>query len=433
MELVKHETCEQYVARRLSEGWGIVSQKGNYLILSSPDGNILRSVDLRNDVETLRPDAVGDEESIPFETTGNGLHWQDVDEAEADGDTTRVSTDKTAAYDRDLYNIPEPAGSGTINSIKIYFRCRPLNPEKGYAKPSLKSNTTVTDGTEIFLESGDYVTHSQQWNTNPAPPGTDAWTWADIVALQIGVSLKALAGNYAYCTQVYVEVDYNPTVYQNVGQGILTIVQSLTLPSLSKVVGLGVLAIVGAIDSREMVFGLAGQGRVRMAGGLSFAKSFNLIVGQGAMAIIGMPNTIKRIHWLVGQSTLRIQGILKTTLDRILKILSLNATKNLNIICVPTGENNMPNFIAGETVICSIEVQDEERAPKDPTKGVKITITNPQGNIMVDEKDMSRDELGKYHYDYNSSPMDGVGTYEVKYTAIDGTRITMVKTSFTME
>ncbi|GAG76256.1 unnamed protein product, partial [marine sediment metagenome] len=53
MAISLHETCQQYVDRRLSEGWRIVSRKGYHLILSSPDGNILRPVDLRNDVETL--------------------------------------------------------------------------------------------------------------------------------------------------------------------------------------------------------------------------------------------------------------------------------------------------------------------------------------------------------------------------------------------
>ncbi|GAI32827.1 unnamed protein product [marine sediment metagenome] len=62
-------------------------------------------------------------------------------------------------------------------------------------------------------------TYSQQWPTKPAPPGTDAWTWDDIDALQIGVSLKApiYAAYQAMCTQVYVEVDYTPAAPPGLG------------------------------------------------------------------------------------------------------------------------------------------------------------------------------------------------------------------------
>ena len=54
---------------------------------------------------------------------------------------------------------------------------------------------------------------SEQWDTNPAD--SQAWEWADIDALQIGVSLKG-GGDFpesfhSECTQVYVEVDYTIT------------------------------------------------------------------------------------------------------------------------------------------------------------------------------------------------------------------------------
>lgn len=211
MAISLHETCKQYVARRLSEGWSIVSQKGYHLILSSPDGNILRPVDLRNDVETLRPNARGDECSISGQYGCDACpdHHTCVDEEFADGSSSRVQT-TSSTYERDLYNIENHSvGSGTINFIKIYFNCKSTGLGKGHAKPSLKSNSTVTDGNEIVLDI-TFIEYSQQWNTNPAPPGTDAWTWDDIDALQIGVLLKTI--DYAYCTHMYVEVDYGVAI-----------------------------------------------------------------------------------------------------------------------------------------------------------------------------------------------------------------------------
>jgi hypothetical protein len=159
------------------------------------------------DTETLRPNAAGDEESIYTATSGPGNHWQDVDEETPDDATTRVVS-PSLTYQRDLYNLPAHSeGSGTINFIKVYFRSKEdWVGVSCYAKPSLKSDSTITDGDEVEL-TGDWVTYSQQWSTNPAD--NEAWEWSDIDALQIGVSLKSTNTEYAaYCTQVYVEVDY---------------------------------------------------------------------------------------------------------------------------------------------------------------------------------------------------------------------------------
>lgn len=157
--------------------------------------------------ETLRPDAAGDETNLTIGGTGAAsTNWESVDEVTADENTTIVYTASTS-YLRDLYNLPASSGSGTINFIKVYARCYYYN-FTSYAKLSLKSNSTATDGGEVELTSS-YVTYSQQWNTNPAD--SSAWEWADIDALQIGVSLKAAGSSQSICTQVYVEVDYTAT------------------------------------------------------------------------------------------------------------------------------------------------------------------------------------------------------------------------------
>ncbi len=155
--------------------------------------------------ETLRPDATGDENSIQYPTADPTTHWNLVDEATPDEGTTTIYT-PSFTYERDLYNLPAHSiGSGTINSIKIYFRCRSQSGT-GYVKPSLKSDSVVTDGSEITFTSSTFATNSQQWNTNPAD--SESWEWADIDALQIGVSLKKDTSFAMICTQVYVEVDY---------------------------------------------------------------------------------------------------------------------------------------------------------------------------------------------------------------------------------
>ncbi len=241
-----HETCQQYVARRLSEGWKIISREGFNVVLQSPEG-IIRPVDLRNDVLTLRPSAAGSETSIDYQYPSGGEHWDKVDEADADDDTTYVNDDGMGVYVRDLYNIPDhTTETGTINFIRIYFRCKKESGiYNGYAKPSLRSNSTVTDGTQITLTTS-WVTYSQQWNTNPADD--EEWEWTDIDALQIGVSLKPYTPyGTVFCTQVYVEVDYSAAVAHE-----KTLTESLGLvdkvvkaPSVVKAEPLGLLDTYG--------------------------------------------------------------------------------------------------------------------------------------------------------------------------------------------
>lgn len=209
MVLILRETCQQYYNRRIKEGWKEISRDGYKVILLSPDGNIKREIDLRNDVLTLRPNASGDETNIESQYPDSGEHWDKVDEELADDDGTYVYTTR-AFYQRDLYKLPTVSGSGTINFIKIYFRARQY-PSWGFAyiRPSLKINSTVTDGTEIEL-TDTYTTYSEQWNNNPA--NGKAWEWADINTLQIGISMKIDTDipppPQARCTQVYVEIDY---------------------------------------------------------------------------------------------------------------------------------------------------------------------------------------------------------------------------------
>ena len=153
--------------------------------------------------EILRPNAAGDETNQ--EPKDSAPNYGNVDEATPDEDTTY---NRAAAGDdkRDLYNLPASSGEETINFIKVYFRCKRAGTfGNAYAYPAIKSDTTVTEGTQITLTSS-YATYSQQWNTNPADG--QAWEWSDIDALQIGTRLVGGTVREGRCTQVYVEVDY---------------------------------------------------------------------------------------------------------------------------------------------------------------------------------------------------------------------------------
>lgn len=161
-------------------------------------------------IEILRPNAAGDEENISNVTgDGVGTHYTTVDEETPDDDTTYVRN-KNTAYERDLYNIADnSAGSGTINSVTVYARCKGTLIEQASLKIAIKS-TSAHESAEKTITT-DWANYSEQWATNPDTGS--AWTWDEIDGLQIGISIRESSTQdwkYTYCTQVYVEVDYTP-------------------------------------------------------------------------------------------------------------------------------------------------------------------------------------------------------------------------------
>ena len=151
--------------------------------------------------ETLRPNAAGDETEWSYCT--GGAHWEAVDEETPDELTTKIYT--WTPPQRDLFNIPNHSeGSGTINKVTVFWRCKSNTTDGNYDKASIKTHGIVYDGDAKHLTS-DWQNFSQEWTVNPYT--SSAWTWDEIDALQIGV--KADSGqNWHYCTQVWVEVDY---------------------------------------------------------------------------------------------------------------------------------------------------------------------------------------------------------------------------------
>mgnify|MGYP001619977116 CR=1 FL=1 len=89
-------------------------------------------------------------------------------------------------------------------------------------------------------------------------------------------------------------------------------------------------------------------------------------------------------------------------------------------------------FDLGETVVCWRNVKDENGAYKDPATSMKITITDKNNVVIVNAVAMTKDATGKYHYDWDTAGLLD-GKYEVKYTATDGTRITIEENTVELE
>jgi hypothetical protein len=165
-------------------------------------------------IEILRPNAAGDEENINWASSGAGHHHEDVDEVTPDDSATQVGEGMVSAYCRDLYNIDNhSAGSGIINQVTVYARCRcSVTPSLATLKLAIKAGEgaaapdTVAESSEMTATL-DWAIYSKQWPTNPKTGS--AWTWDEIDNLQVGITAKRPQyGEATYITQVYLEVDY---------------------------------------------------------------------------------------------------------------------------------------------------------------------------------------------------------------------------------
>ncbi len=155
--------------------------------------------------EILRPNAAGDETNIPT-TGGMGTgHWGRV----SDEDDATYLANYNNIWTRDLYNLPSPSGSGVVNFVRIYIRIRSLI-EAGWRKTALKIDGSVYETGELVINNENWYTTFVTWNTNPKTGA--AWTFAELVGLQIGINLKAYTNpsGSVQVAEVWLHIDYTP-------------------------------------------------------------------------------------------------------------------------------------------------------------------------------------------------------------------------------
>jgi len=160
------------------------------------------------DTEILRPDAAGD-----YNQWGVTGATYDYEATSDELDTTDIYTGLVG--ERDLMSIQNHStGSGTINSVTIWFRAQVLNGGSGKEHAATYINTNAqyyTGGTNAIARATAWGEYSEAYNTNPQT--LQAWTWADVDALQAGViTLIQGGGEIIHVSKVWVVVDYTPEV-----------------------------------------------------------------------------------------------------------------------------------------------------------------------------------------------------------------------------
>ena len=187
--------------------------------------------------ETLRPNAAGDLTDITDQVPGSTFHWDKVDEAgvNGDGNTTYVRNKASSPTQIDLYNLPASSGAGEINKITLYFSVRSgfdVDSHRGAIKAGGTVTRTGWKNPATYFGLNTWGTYPHEWALNPTD--SEAWEWADIDDLQIGIWMVYSTVLVYACTQVYVEVDYTPVVNTTVTPTTIALSDAQFVPILKE-------------------------------------------------------------------------------------------------------------------------------------------------------------------------------------------------------
>ncbi len=156
--------------------------------------------------ETLRPNGAGIT-GIGNQFPNSTAHWDKVDEAVSDGDTTFVYPNVSGVWQTDVYALPSAvASSGVITGVTVFVTARNAFDSGGKARAAIRTHAANYNSDEYIL-GNDYIIYSYTWANNPNT--ASAWTWAEITDLQAGLGLREASGfNQPRGTQVYIIVNY---------------------------------------------------------------------------------------------------------------------------------------------------------------------------------------------------------------------------------
>ncbi len=170
---------------------------------------------------TLRPSAAGDLSGL-YVFPADGIHWNKVDEATPDEDTTYVHRyGGGTGTDEDNYTLDNLAGAAAIANVQVAARVRKIAQFTGLAGTTLIGLGVRIGGVSYYANSATsnesyfYLTRNYALN----PDTGVAWVQADINSLQscLRLAFTNLAGamgglTSARCTQLYIVVTYTPAI-----------------------------------------------------------------------------------------------------------------------------------------------------------------------------------------------------------------------------
>ncbi len=186
-------------------------------------------------------------------------------------------------------------------------------PQQTNYKICVKTEGAVHESSEMTIPTG-WATHSNTWTTNPEVGG--AWTWAQVDALQIGVSMRASIETQipTYCTQVYVEVDYTSGVTH---EGAATLSGTGTLAGIGRLIAIGKAALSGS-GTLAAIGAFIRYGQAALSGTGTLA-GIGLVFKLGAASLSGVGNlTASAVAIFAGKAALSGAGSLAASARSIL-------------------------------------------------------------------------------------------------------------------
>ena len=189
-----------------ASAWQPLLHKADAYGLQIGNTNTARARITRMITEILRPNT--DNQGIETQFPNTGAHWDKIDEATADGDTTYVSESRTtlSSY-RGSYGLTNTnlTGSSTISHVNVTFLCRSV-AHPGIGQPSLNIGSSTVFGIARSCPVSDtYSSHTQTL----AKPGGGSWTASNLNVLKAGFALGvSSSGGSVRVTQVYATIYY---------------------------------------------------------------------------------------------------------------------------------------------------------------------------------------------------------------------------------
>jgi len=157
---------------------------------------------------TLRPNGAGATQG--WDAEGGG--YDRVDEVSSDGDTTRLYTptdNKVATFALENHTTQR----GVISAVDVYINVKGVDPVSNSTQLALRTGGTDFFSSTKTYNNTSYHEETASWATNPNT--SNAWTWAEIDALEAG--MKRITGGGQAVTQVWVVVTYTSATIEQEG------------------------------------------------------------------------------------------------------------------------------------------------------------------------------------------------------------------------
>ncbi len=91
----------------------------------------------------------------------------------------------------------------------------------------------------------------------------------------------------------------------------------------------------------------------------------------------------------------------------------------------------MATFQSVETIVIKGTIKDEGGVLVTPTTSTKVTITDPNGTVVVNDSAVTFDAVGTFRYLYTPAASPVIGAYHVRIVGIDaGPRVSITDSQF---